>query len=303
VTKNSSLLVSIIVLTYNSENYIIECLESIKAQTYSNIELIITDDCSQDNTLQICKEWVKFNKKRFVNVEILEVDSNTGTTKNINRACKIANGVWIKPIAGDDILLSKCIEHNLEFSNGHKIIFSQAEMFNKNGVTGLGFNEKTKNYFLLSAKKQFEKLYITNFIKAPSVFIETQYLRSMNYFNDEYKLVEDYPFWLESTYNNVQLAYFDKITVRYREHKQAISTVHNVKFNVNMFHFETLFYVNFLKNHSVRTCLKINRLFVLLIQKWTINNGNNNNVYKVFSKIKYLNLCNYIEKIKGIFYR
>ncbi len=301
--NNHSLLVSVVVITYNSEDYILECLESVKAQTYAGIELIISDDCSQDNTLKICKEWVDENKIRFVNIEIIEVKKNTGTTENINRACRLANGVWIKPIAGDDLLLPKCIEYNLKFSYGKKIIFSQVEMFNEDGITGLGINERVKKYFQLSAKKQFEKLYISNFIKAPSVFIETQYLKSMNYFNEEFKLVEDYPFWLEATYNNVKLHYYDETTVRYRQHKQAISTIHNVKFNVKMFNFETLFYINFLKNHSVGNCLKINRFFILLIQKLTIKYGNKDNVYQIFSKIKYLNLCNYVEKIKSVFYR
>ena len=145
--NNHSLLVSVVVITYNSEDYILECLESVKAQTYAGIELIISDDCSQDNTLKICKEWVDENKIRFVNIEIIEVKKNTGTTENINRACRLANGVWIKPIAGDDLLLPKCIEYNLKFSYGKKIIFSQVEMFNEDGITGLGINERVKNIF------------------------------------------------------------------------------------------------------------------------------------------------------------
>ena len=50
-------LVSIVVITYNSAEYVLETLESAKAQTYQNIELIVSDDCSADNTVETCSRW------------------------------------------------------------------------------------------------------------------------------------------------------------------------------------------------------------------------------------------------------
>ena len=58
-------LVSIIVITYNSSKYVLETLESAKAQTYENIELIISDDGSTDDTIKICKNWLEKNQDRF----------------------------------------------------------------------------------------------------------------------------------------------------------------------------------------------------------------------------------------------
>lgn len=52
-------LVSIVVITYNSSEYVLETLESAKAQTYTNIELIVSDDCSTDETVSICKNGLK----------------------------------------------------------------------------------------------------------------------------------------------------------------------------------------------------------------------------------------------------
>lgn len=49
-------LVSVVVITYNSSKYIVETLNSVKKQTYKNIELIITDDCSTDNTVSVIKD-------------------------------------------------------------------------------------------------------------------------------------------------------------------------------------------------------------------------------------------------------
>ena len=59
-------LVSIIVITYNSSKYVLETLESAKAQTYQNIELIVSDDCSTDNTVEICQNGSKTKNDLFV---------------------------------------------------------------------------------------------------------------------------------------------------------------------------------------------------------------------------------------------
>ena len=56
------MLVSISVITYNSSKYILDTLDSVKAQTYPNLELVISDDCSTDNTIDLCKDWVKRTK-------------------------------------------------------------------------------------------------------------------------------------------------------------------------------------------------------------------------------------------------
>mgnify|MGYP000958323009 FL=1 len=67
-------LVSIIVVTYNSSLFVRETLESAKRQSYNNIELIITDDASTDDTVKVCREWIANNKNRFVRVELKTVE-------------------------------------------------------------------------------------------------------------------------------------------------------------------------------------------------------------------------------------
>jgi alpha-1,3-rhamnosyltransferase len=56
--KNQKPLVSVVIITYNSSKYVLETLESAKAQTYQNIELIVSDDCSTDDTVEKCREWI-----------------------------------------------------------------------------------------------------------------------------------------------------------------------------------------------------------------------------------------------------
>ena len=60
------MIVTVIVYTFNSSKYILETLDSIKKQTYKDLMLIITDDCSTDSTIEICKKWLNLNGDRFV---------------------------------------------------------------------------------------------------------------------------------------------------------------------------------------------------------------------------------------------
>ena len=100
----NNVLVSVVVLTYNSSTTIIETLNSVKEQTYSNIELIITDDASSDTTIDICRQWLDLNGKYFFNFCLITVEFNTGLPANCNRALNASKGEWIKFIAGDDSL-------------------------------------------------------------------------------------------------------------------------------------------------------------------------------------------------------
>ena len=121
-------LVSIIVITYNSSKYVLETLESAKAQTYQNIELIVSDDCSTDDTVEVCKKWIAKNTERFVKVEIITAHENTGIPKNCNRGVYESRGEWVKLIAGDDILLSTCIQKNVDYTTASpaiKFLFSK----------------------------------------------------------------------------------------------------------------------------------------------------------------------------------
>ena len=130
----NNILVSCTVLSYNSAKTILETLESIKAQTYQNIELIVSDDCSKDNTVELCRQWIAVNKNRFVRVVLLTVKENTGVCANGNRAMAACQGKWQKGIAADDILLPNCIGDFVDYVNDNihaKWIASKVAVYNE----------------------------------------------------------------------------------------------------------------------------------------------------------------------------
>ena len=217
-------LVSICVITYNSSRTILETLESAQSQSYDPIELIIADDGSNDNTVELCRDWIKTNGDRFVRCELIAADCNKGIAANFNRAWKSAQGEWVKSIAGDDVLMPDCIRQNVEFVTGKdcKIVFSTIKAFkndkdNKHTfLFDLPMNEE-KPFFSLSAKDQYEALLIDNLgPTAPSSFIHSDLLKEVGYANENFPFLEDYPLWLELTKRGHQLVLLDCPTIYYR---------------------------------------------------------------------------------------
>jgi glycosyltransferase involved in cell wall biosynthesis len=103
----NSPLVSICIPSYNSGEFIQQTLNSVLAQTYTNIEVIVTDDVSSDNTVQIAKAIKDPRLKVFVN------DKNLGVVENWNRSIELATGEYIKIMGADDLLDPTCIEEQV----------------------------------------------------------------------------------------------------------------------------------------------------------------------------------------------
>ncbi len=214
-------LISVGVIAYNSSEFILDLLESIKAQTYQNIELIVSDDKSSDNTVSICEEWIAQNKDRFVRTEVIVPEQNTGTAGNYNRALFAAKGEWIKFIDGDDLLFPNCLDDNIDFVTNHpeaKVVFSDILYFEdaKNPSSRHFVSEEEKLFFEKDAHEQFMVVLKKNHIPPSSSFMKTKMLKE-NPYQEEYGIVEDAPKWIDLTKKGYKFYYFDKVTTGYRD--------------------------------------------------------------------------------------
>jgi len=223
-------LVSIYILTYNSAQYITETLNSAKNQTYENIELIISDDCSTDNTVQECTEWLRVNETRFKRVKIITATHNTGIVFNINRAIKACTGEWVKGIAGDDILLENCISDNMHYIHlnpSSQIVFSKMIHFNdvystQNIISTVTLDEQLSKFFSMSIKEQLREVIERNYLPAPSVFYKKSLVTSLGFFDERFGY-EDWPMWITMLEHNIEFHYFEKATIAYRHHANSLS--------------------------------------------------------------------------------
>lgn len=106
-------LISVLIPAYNHENYIQDTIDSVIRQTYNNIELIILDDGSSDNTLAKIKEYESKCQKRFKRF-LYSTQKNQGTVKTLNSLLSKAKGEYIAMIASDDMYYDEALELELE---------------------------------------------------------------------------------------------------------------------------------------------------------------------------------------------
>ena len=249
VIKYDLPLVSIIVITYNSSKYVLETLESAKAQTYRNIELIVSDDGSKDNTIEICRQWIEENKGIFTQAELITTPINTGIPANCNRGMKVSQGIWAKLIAGDDILLPNCIDDNIKYIIEHphcKIVQSNCRIYlneiNNNSL--LNIKEYRNKLFLsdnIDAQTQHKILIYNNSVSAVAVFLKKSLLETLGGYDNCVKLFEDLPMWLKITEAGYKIYYMNKVTVGYRQNSESV--MHNME--------NGLFNYNFIKDREL----------------------------------------------------
>jgi glycosyltransferase involved in cell wall biosynthesis len=106
MNKNSLPLVSIVMATYNGERFLVEQLNSLIEQSYSNIEIIAIDDGSTDNTISILNDYAN----RYENFTVFINETNLGYQKNFEKGFSLAKGDYIAPSDQDDIWLPNKIE-------------------------------------------------------------------------------------------------------------------------------------------------------------------------------------------------
>jgi glycosyltransferase involved in cell wall biosynthesis/SAM-dependent methyltransferase len=119
--STENLVISVVVITYNQEKYIAECLEGIFAQKGDfKIELVIGEDYSTDNTLKIIKKYVDSLGNSGITVKILTGDKNIGMTKNLQRCFAACTGSYIAVCEGDDFWIDpNKLQKQMDFLKFH----------------------------------------------------------------------------------------------------------------------------------------------------------------------------------------
>ncbi|BAZ22466.1 putative glycosyl transferase [Kalymmatonema gypsitolerans NIES-4073] len=113
-------LVSICIPTYNGAQYLRECLDSVIAQTFTDFEVLLVDDQSSDETLNIAQEYAAKDYR----ICVKQNEQNLGLVGNWNRCIELAQGEWIKFVFQDDLIAPECLEKMLAASKPDSSIIS-----------------------------------------------------------------------------------------------------------------------------------------------------------------------------------
>lgn len=142
MNKDSSIITSVLIPSYNHEQYITDSLNSILKSNTHNIELIISDDCSQDHSYKIAENWVALHKHLFFSVFLYKQSKNLGIVKNFDFLIKKSSGEFVTFLGSDDVLSTNAIDFQTQYLIEHDVsfLFCNRDLINELGIV------ITKNY-------------------------------------------------------------------------------------------------------------------------------------------------------------
>lgn len=194
------MLVSIITATYNSEKTIAKTLESIKQQTYKNIEHIVIDGCSKDKTISIVQQ---FNISK-----IIVVQKDKGIYYALNKGLKIANGDIIFFLHSDDYFSSEyVVQYAIDKFNSSEsdIVYFDIEYVNKSGKTIRYW--KTGTFKTQSLKWGWMPPHT-------GIFFKKNLIEKVGFFNTEYKISADYDWIIRALHKTQKISYIPMVSTK-----------------------------------------------------------------------------------------
>lgn len=209
-------LVSVICLCYNHEKYVEEAIRSVLDQTYTNIEIIVCDDASSDQSVMKIQALIEKNS----HIQFIQNPKNIGNCRSFNNAFQLSKGEFIIDLAADDILLpdriAKGVDELMTAGNAYGIHYGNVIEIDELGNTLSENNKKLPSgdlYTLLIEK------YVVNPV---SMMIRREVLESMGGYDPELTY-EDFDLWIRSSRNYQYLA-SDDFLVKKRILKHSLSS-------------------------------------------------------------------------------
>jgi glycosyltransferase involved in cell wall biosynthesis len=211
-----NLKVSIIMATYNTEDYICEAIDSILEQTFPNFEFIIVDDNSSDNTFSIIKDYakkdfrIKFTKNKY----------EKGVAGAINTGLDLSKGEYITRMDSDDISLPTRIEKQVNFLEKNPTY----DLFSVNLIT---FGEQPNQIIYKKHKPPYEWLFLwENPVPNPTIMYRSKLIKDKKIrLNSKYIVASDYDFFCRMILKG-KLFFSDEVLLRYRVHSKSLFQKH-----------------------------------------------------------------------------
>ena len=210
----SNSLVSIITANYNGENFIGDTIESVLSQTYPNWELIIIDDASTDQSMEIIKSYL--DKEQRIN--LLTNTTNRGAAITRNRGIESAKGKYIAFLDGDDIWLSEKLEKQISFMENSVNCFFSTSYYEWIDESGINLNRVIKT----KEKLTYSDLLDKNRIGCLTAIYNQEELGKV--YMPLLRKRQDYGLWLELLKRTTFCYTYPEVTALYRVRENSISS-------------------------------------------------------------------------------
>jgi len=214
-------LVSIITPSFNSGKFISETIQSVLNQTYSNWEMIITDDCSGDNTVEIIEQIVEKDSR----IRLYRFEKNKGSGPARNNSIKKAKGKYLAFLDSDDIWVPNKLEKQLKFLEENNISFSHSSY----GFLDESGNEIRKPFIVSKKPVGYKELLKRTEISCLTAIYNQEEIGKM--YMPDLRKKQDYALWLSILKTGVKSFPQADILAFYRQRKtSATSKKHQLIF-------------------------------------------------------------------------
>ncbi len=204
-------LVSVIVPVFNSEMYISECIYSITSQSYPNLEIIIVNDGSTDNSSEI----IQTLKKKDSRIIVLS-QTNKGVSSARNRGIDQASGEYIAFLDSDDLCVPDRIEKQLCYMQSHNLDVCGSSLC----IISDNNKEKVKSYPVSNDQLKFNYLFFKKTMAWSSTIFKVASIKNHR-FDENLCFAEDFDFLLRLVIgNNVRIGNIPEVLIKYRQHNQ-----------------------------------------------------------------------------------
>lgn len=251
-------LVSVVIPVYNGENYVREAIDSVLSQTYKNIEIIVVNDGSKDNTDTILKSYgtkIRYYKKE-----------NGGVGSALNLAIKKAKGEYISWLSHDDMYLHNKIEKQIDhlkkqFNREKEIVFSDYEVINY--ITGKKYDGKSgeQSNFEVDNFDATLLMLFSSRLHGCTLLIPKNAFYEVGFFDESKKTTQDYHLWFQFLKSGYTFSYLPKKLIITRHHKlQDTISKNDIHKNevVELLKWATKYFSDNMEKISPQTIVKIN---------------------------------------------
>ncbi len=244
-------LISIIMPSYNTAQYIGKTIESIQAQTHTNWELIIVDDCSKDNTDQVMEQYLADGRIRYIKNE-----KNSGAALSRNRALREAKGRWIAFLDSDDLWEPEKLSRQLAFMKENGYAFTYHDYMIQLNGTWIPYVYTGPK--VVNRRKMYDYCYFSTitvmYDRDVIGLVQIEDLRKNN----------DYAMWLQAIEKS-KCYRFPECLSYYIKHDGSVSS--GSKLKLIKWHY-LLFYKGLHKSKFASVLLTVRNLFFGVIKKF-----------------------------------
>lgn len=245
-------LVSIVIPSYNHAKFVQQSIQSVIDQDYQNIELIIIDDGSTDNSVDAIQQMVPACEKRFVRFKFRH-RPNKGLPATLNEALDWCKGEFFAPLASDDMIMPHKTTIQVNYLSVHK---NCAGVFG--GIILIDDHNKVLRNINHPGLYHFNQILLhDHFLPAPSAMLRLREVNNHKY--DPCIKIEDWNMWLKLTKNGLNLVCLNDVLAYYRKHCYNFSsnykTMEKEGFKILMQYKENKIYQKSLANYHLALCL------------------------------------------------